>query len=88
MPLVKLYANLRSATGKKEVQVSGKNIRGVLEHLTQDYPGLAPFLFEHGKPRSRVILTVNGQAVDIETSLEPPLSEDDQLAIFPPVAGG
>lgn len=88
MPLIKLYANLRTVTGKKDLSIPGKNIQEVLGKLIQDYPGLARFLFEKSKLRPRVILTLNGQTLDPETSLENPVSEQDQIAIFPPVAGG
>jgi MoaD family protein len=88
MPLIKLYANLRTVTGKKELRIPAENIQEVLEKLTQNYPGLARFLFEKGKLRPRVILTINGQTLDPETGLENPVSEQDQIAIFPPVAGG
>lgn len=88
MPLVKLFANLRSTTGQKELHVNGKNVQSVLEKLTQEYPALAPFLFENGKLRLRVILTINGQTLDPDVGLKTSVSEQDQIAIFPPVAGG
>jgi molybdopterin converting factor small subunit len=49
---------------------------------------LQQFLLEEGHLRPRVIITINGQTLDPETSLESPVSEQDQIAIFPPVAGG
>jgi sulfur-carrier protein len=88
MPLVKLYANLRSVTGKKDLCIPGENIQEVLEGLTQDYPGLVRFLLENGKLRPRVILTLNGHILNQETNLNTSVSEQDQIAIFPPVAGG
>jgi molybdopterin synthase sulfur carrier subunit len=88
MPLVKLYANLRTITGKKELSIPGENIHEVLGKLSQEYPGLMHFLFEKGKLRPRVIITLNGQISDQETSLNAPVSGQDQIAIYPPVAGG
>jgi sulfur-carrier protein len=88
MPLIKLYANLRTVTGKKELSLPGENIQEVLGKLSQDYPGLLRFLFENGKLRPRVIITLNGQTLNLETGLKSPVSEQDQIAIFPPVAGG
>ena len=87
MPFVKLYANLRTATGKKELSIPGENIQEVLGRLIQDYPGLQ-FLLENRHLRPRVIITINGQTLDPETGLESPVSEQDKIAIFPPVAGG
>ncbi len=88
MPLIKLYANLRTATGKKELTLPGKTMREVLDNLCREYQGLARFLFENGKLRPRVILTINGQTLDPATGLNQRVSEQDQIAIFPPVAGG
>jgi sulfur-carrier protein len=88
MPLIKLYANLRTVTGKKELNIPGGNMQEVLGKLNQDHPGLLHFLFENGKLRPRVIITVNGQTLDPATGLNTSVSEQDQIAIFPPVAGG
>ena len=88
MPQIKLYANLRTITGNKELSLPGLNIQEVLEKLIQDYPGLQQFLLEQGKLRPRVIITHNGQTLAPEISLQTPVSEQDQIAIFPPVSGG
>jgi MoaD family protein len=88
MPLVKLYANLRIITSKKELSLSGLSIHEVLGRLIQDHPGLQRFLLEEGKLRPRVIITHNGQTLVPETSPDTSVSEQDMIAIFPPVAGG
>jgi molybdopterin synthase sulfur carrier subunit len=88
MPLIKLYANLRTVTGKKELSLPGGNIQEVLENLSQEFPGLVRLLFMNGKMRPRIIITVNGQTLDPAAGLNTAVSEQDQIAIFPPVAGG
>ncbi len=88
MPLIKLYANLRTVTGKKELIIPGETIQAMLGTLTQDYPVLARFLFEKEQLLPRVIITINGQTLDPATGLITSVSEKDQIAIFPPVAGG
>lgn len=88
MALVKLFANLRSMTGQKEIDLPGKDVDAVLEALTKEYPALKHFLFKNGNLRTEIILTLNGQILDAETCLDAPVSEQDQIAIFPPVAGG
>ena len=88
MPVVKLYANLRSVTGKKEINVPGLGIQEILERLVQFHPALQRFLFVDGQLKPRVVITVNGQTLDRETCLQTAVSEQDQIAIFPPVAGG
>jgi molybdopterin synthase sulfur carrier subunit len=88
MALVKLYANLRTIIGKKELSIPGLSIQEVLGKLIQDYPGLQQFLLDEGKLRPRVIITRNGQTLDPEIRLQTLVSEQDQIAIFPPVSGG
>ena len=88
MPVVKLYANLRAITGSKEHNIPGESIREILGILIREYPALQAFLFDKERLRPRVLLTLNGQTLDIETCLETPVAGQDQIAIFPPVAGG
>jgi len=88
MALIKLYAILRTASGKKELTLPGESIQEVLGNICREYPGLVRFLFEEEKLRPRVILTVNGQTLDPATGLNQSVSEQDQIGIFPPVAGG
>jgi molybdopterin converting factor small subunit len=85
MPVVKFYASLRRVTGAKEKVVPGGDLRAVLETLAADIPALRPY-FEGN--RVQVIITVNGQTLDPNTALETSVSEQDQIAIFPPIAGG
>ncbi len=88
MPVVKLYANLRTVAGQKELNIPARTVEEMLAKLTQNHPGLARFLYENGKLRPRVIVTVNGQMLDTAAVLNTSVSEQDQIAIFPPVAGG
>lgn len=43
---------------------------------------------EHGKFREFVILMRNGKRVDIADAEHTPAKENDEIAVFPPVAGG
>jgi molybdopterin synthase sulfur carrier subunit len=88
MPTVKLYANLRSITGGKDLQIPGESIREILDALLREYPAIRPFLFVEEQLRPRVMLTLNGQSLNTQTCMEQPLAGQDQIAIFPPVAGG
>jgi len=88
MPLIKFYANLRTITGKKEITLLGSTLQQVLGTLIREYPGLQRFLLEDGQLRAHVIIAVNGQIMDKESCLQVPVSEQDRIAIFPPMAGG
>jgi MoaD family protein len=88
MPAVKFYANLRRLVGAKEKIISGANLRTLLENLAREYQGLQPFLLNGDMVRVRAILTLNGHTINPETTLDIPLTEQDQIAIFPPISGG
>ena len=86
MPLVKFYASLRRMIGAKEKTVPGTSLRGILETLGRDFPDLKPHIVDGD--RIRVIITINGHTLDPNSALETPVSEQDQIAIFPPISGG
>jgi sulfur-carrier protein len=88
MPLIKFYASLRSVVGKKEVYVLGANVQEILDKLILEFPEMKKFLMEEGRLRSKMVITVNGQPLQPEISLGTTVSEQDQIAIFPPIAGG
>jgi MoaD family protein len=85
MPTVKLYANLRKLAGTKELSMSGTNVKAVLNELIWQSPALEGAIFQNGKLRPHVVVTVNGHNV---TDLDASVSEQDVIAIFPPIAGG
>lgn len=85
MPTVKLYANLRKLAGKKEVSLTGGTIGGVLSELIQQNPPVGDVILQKGKLGPHMIITLNGQNI---SNLDTPVTEQDILAIFPPIAGG
>lgn len=88
MPVVKLYANLRKLAGVKEKVVPGNSIRAVLKILGEEFPGLQPFLQSGKEVQVRAIVTLNGHTLNRESLLDVAVSEEDEIAIFPPIAGG
>ena len=88
MPIVNLYANLRTITGKKELSLPGLSIQEVLERLVQEHPGVQGFLLDGEEIRPRLIITLNGRILNPQTCLQTAVSEQDQIGVFPPVAGG
>jgi molybdopterin synthase sulfur carrier subunit len=85
MPIVKLYANLRKLAGTKELSITGPTIGVVLSELVKRYPPVGNVILENGKLRQHIIVTLNGHnIIDLET----PVTEQDIVALFPPIAGG
>ena len=85
MPTVKLFASLRKDAGIKETSIPGTSIKPVISELVRQYPALAEKLLENGKIRPHVVITLNGHPT---TDMDAPVTEQDLIAIFPPIAGG
>ena len=85
MPTVKLFASLRKEAGIKETSIPGTNLMPVISELVRQYPALAEKLLENGQVRPHVVITVNGHPT---TDMDAPITEQDLIAIFPPIAGG
>lgn len=86
---IKLYANLREVAGK-EVPVSGGEgtLGEVLERLFQRHPALRDAIMEGGELRRHVNVLLNGRNVLHLQGLDTRVKEGDEIAVFPPVAGG
>ncbi len=63
----------------------GASVGGVMSELVKRYPALAEKLLLNGKIRPHVIITINGHPTN---DVDAPVTEQDQVAIFPPIAGG
>jgi MoaD family protein len=85
MPVVKLYANLRKLAGTKEMSLAGATIGEVVRELVRQSPSAAAVLLRNAELAPHVVVTLNGQStIDLKT----PVTEQDVVAIFPPIAGG
>jgi molybdopterin synthase sulfur carrier subunit len=85
---IKLFGGLRQIAGTKEQDITGATIREVLEKICADDESLRKAIFEGTKLHQHVRVMVNGRDSELVQGLETPVSEDDQIAIFPPIAGG
>lgn len=85
MTLIKLYANLRTLAGTKEVSITGASLREALTALVQKIPVLDGVILEEGQVRPHFVITINGlHAINLDMTVK----EKDIIAIFPPIAGG
>jgi MoaD family protein len=85
MPTVKLYANLRKLAGTKELLITGETVGAIVSELAQQKPPVGAVILENGELRQHIIVTLNGHNI---TDLGTPVTEQDIVAIFPPIAGG
>uniref|UniRef100_A0A7J2TI00 MoaD family protein n=1 Tax=Archaeoglobus fulgidus TaxID=2234 RepID=A0A7J2TI00_ARCFL len=86
MPRVKLFAIFREMAGVSEIEIDGKKLEEVIQNLVSRYPKLKEAFFSEGKLRDIVHIMVNGKHFRGNLDLE--VSENDVIAIFPPVSGG
>lgn len=85
MPVVKLYANLRKLAGTKELSITGTTLGTVVNELARQKPLVGDVIIENGELHRHIVITLNGHNI---TDFETPLTEQDIVAIFPPIAGG
>jgi len=89
--VVKLFANFREALGKGVVEVKNvENVEGLIEKLIQMERKLEnEFYYPGTKELVKTIqIMVNGKNIKNLDGLETSLKSGDEVAIFPPVAGG
>ena len=88
----KLFADLAERAGDDEIDVTvatgEPTARDALEALLADYPELEDRIYTaDGDLESHLNLLRNGENVS-DTGLATPVSDEDELALFPPVSGG
>ncbi|MDI9643224.1 MAG: MoaD family protein [Archaeoglobales archaeon] len=86
MAKVKLFALFRELAGVSEIEVEGRNLREILENLTNRHPKLKEAFFKDNKLKEFVQIMVNGK--NARGNLDFEVSDRDLIAIFPPVSGG
>jgi len=88
---VRAFANFRDILGKDlRVELRDKSaVKDLLDGLCVSHQRLKSALFdESGRVREYVILMKNRKDVDSLEGLKTMLSDGDEVAILPPVAGG
>ena len=88
MPVIKLYASLRRFINPPTRTVGGSTVNEAISELCNAYPDLREKIFLDGKLRPFFIISVNGRHIDLTEGLNTPAQPADEIAIFPPIAGG
>ncbi|WP_428911382.1 ubiquitin-like small modifier protein 1 [Niallia sp. Krafla_26] len=89
--IVRVFANLREICGGMSVEVlpKGDRVIDILEEMITMYPALEDEIFtEERTLKPFVAVYINGKNIIHADYLETKVSETDQFALFPPVAGG
>ena len=88
---IRAFANFRDILGKDlRVELEdGSTVKELLDSLCASNPRLKSAIFdESGKVREYVIFMKNRTDVNSLEGLKTTLSEGDEVALLPPVAGG
>ena len=85
---IKLFGGLRQNAGSAELEASGETLREVLNNICAENESLRAAIFDGNVLHTHVRVMVNGRDSELAQGLETPVSADDQIAIFPPIAGG
>jgi MoaD family protein len=87
---IKLFGGLRQKAEGAELNGSGATIREVLKTISSEHDSLGKALFINGSDdlRPHIRIMVNGLDSELLAGLDTAVSKDDQIAIFPPIAGG
>jgi len=89
---VKVFANFREICQGKTVDVpyhENDRVIDILETLIKMYPALEDEVFTPERELKQFVhVFLNGRNIIHENGLLTHVREDDQFALFPPVAGG
>ena len=89
--LVRVFANLRQICGGVGVEVNpeGQRVIDVLDKMVEMFPDLKDEIFTADKTLLPFVhVFINGRNIIHLDGLETIINENDQFALFPPVAGG
>lgn len=87
---VKFFAYLRDYTKTKEVDINGcSTVLELLDMLSEKYgKNLKEKLFKNGELSNEIIILVNGRHIVHLEGINTEIKENDEISIFPVVAGG
>lgn len=88
---VRVFANLREICGGVSVEVKpdGDRVIDILDQMVEMFPDIKEEIFtDEKKLKPFVHVYINGKNIIHLDDLETKVKEQDQFALFPPVAGG
>ncbi|MDH4214276.1 MAG: MoaD family protein [Candidatus Thorarchaeota archaeon] len=89
--VVKFFATVREVTGVKSIELEADTIRALLDSLKATYGEKFTSTVidtETGKLKQFYSCMVNGKRIELLDGYETVLSDNDAIALFPPVGGG
>jgi molybdopterin synthase sulfur carrier subunit len=79
----------RATSNRDRIQVRSGDVGAALDELEAAYEGLRGLVRnDQGEVHRHIAIYVNSEAIDALEGLKTPLSDGDELAIIPALAGG
>jgi molybdopterin converting factor small subunit len=89
MPSIRIPSALRSFTaGASDVEVTATTVRDALDALDRRHPGIAAKVLDNGAVKPFIRIFVGPDDIGGLSGLETKLSDRDEIAIVPAIAGG
>ena len=88
MAVIKVFGQLRRLAGAAMFQLEGETVREILDRLCAGKPDLRAAIFDEQGMKPYVRVIVGGRDVELSQKLDTPIGPQDQVSIFPPIAGG
>jgi molybdopterin synthase sulfur carrier subunit len=88
---IRFFARFRELLGAEVIvePKAGTSLKGVVREIAEKTrEGHDAIFDEHGSFREFVILMRNGKRVEIADAATVTVADGDEIAVFPPVAGG
>jgi sulfur-carrier protein len=76
------------ADGQSTVELTGANVKEVLDGLGAKFPNIVGRIFENGQVRRFVNIYLNDEDIRYLDNLQSATKDGDVVAIIPAVAGG
>jgi len=89
MPSIRIPSALHKFTGgAADVEVAATTVRDALTELERRHPGIAAKVLDNGAVKPFIRIFVGSDDIGGLSGLETKLSERDEVAIVPAIAGG
>lgn len=89
MPCIRVPSALRTLTGgQSDVEVTASTVREALAALDRQHPGIAARVLDGGTVKPFIRIFVGSEDIGALAGLDTPITERDEIAIVPAIAGG
>ncbi len=86
MALVFIPTMMQNLTdGTAQVQIEGRTVRAIINHLEERFPGMKERLFQDGDIRPDIAVAVDGE---VSFDLTDRVNDDSEVHFVPPISGG